>query len=431
LTPVTVISMDAHVAPPVEDYRPYCPGKYLDAFNDFASAFDEVLRAAPGAGPPFYKGAFQPSDQADAYWHEIDARFNDVDYYANVATRLSSMDDDGIAAELLFHGGHNRFPQPFSSHELGGMYGEFIPPNARAAELRAAGIRIYNDWLAAWIDSAPTRLFGVSYVPIWDVDEAVSEVKRAHRLGLRCVNLPAPKVGLRTYNVPEYDPFWAACQDAGMSLQSHVATGDLLEPDPGPGFYSMRLSEQEYASRRHLWHLIFGGVFERFPGLKIAFTEQCGAWVVPTLQGLDSVYYAKQQDRDTPHIRDILPRRPSEYFRANVYIGASFTARFEIEAALEAGYADKLMWGRDYPHPEGTWPCTRESVRYGFAGFPDSTLRAILGETAAGFLDLDMRTLVSIAERVGPTLEELQVPLDAIPAEANFSSGFRRIGPYA
>ena len=127
------------------------------------------------------------------------------------------------------------------------MYGGFIPPNAEAAELRAAGVRIYNDWLADWTTAAPTRLFGVAYVPIWDVDEAASEVRRAHRLGLRCVNLPAPKVGLRTYNVREYDPLWAACQDTGMTLQSHVATGDLLEPDPGPGFYSMRLSEQEYA----------------------------------------------------------------------------------------------------------------------------------------------------------------------------------------
>jgi predicted TIM-barrel fold metal-dependent hydrolase len=177
--------------------------------------------------------------------------------------------------------------------------------------------------------------------------------------------------------------------------------------------------------------LIFGGVFERFPGLKIAFTEQCGTWIVPTLQMLDSVYFAKQQDRDSPYIRDILPRRPSDYFMSNVFVGASFTARFEIEAAIEAGYEGQMMWGRDYPHPEGTWPCTMESLRYQFAGFPDRTILSMLGETAARFLDLDIGTLVPIAERVGPTIEEIQVPLYERPAEANHSSGFRHIGPYA
>jgi predicted TIM-barrel fold metal-dependent hydrolase len=430
-TRVVILSMDSHVAPPVEHYRPYCPKKYLDAFDDFSTAFAEELRVSPGAGSPFYKVGPEQSERTGAYWHEINTRYNDVDHYADVATRLKSMDDDGIAGELIFHGGHNRFPQPFSSPELGEMYSKFIPPSARAAELRVAGIQIYNDWLAAWIEAAPTRLFGVAYVPIWDVDKAVAEVKRAHQLGFHAVNLPAPKVGLRTYNVSDYYPFWEACQETGMTLQSHVSTGDPQDPDPGPGAYSMHMAEQEYASRRHLWHLIFGGVFERFPGLKIAFTEQCGTWAVPTLETLDSVYFASQQARDSPFIRDILPRRPSDYFKSNVYIGASFTARFEIQAAIEAGYAHKLMWGRDYPHPEGTWPCTKESIRYGFAGFPDDTIRAILGETAASFLDVDLGSLSPIAERVGPSIEAIQTPLEQIPAEANLSSGFRNIGPYA
>ena len=428
---VTILSMDSHVAPPVDHFRPFVPKTYLEAFDEFASDFSAALEASPGAGSPFYKLGFEPSARTSAYWAEINDRFNDVDHYASVETRLASMDDDGIAGEFIFHGGHNRFPQPFSTPELPEVYSQFIPPSTRAAELRIAGIRIYNDWIASWTDAAPDRLFGMAYVPIWDIDESVKEVRRARGLGLRGVNLPAPKVGLPTYNLPRYNPFWEACQNNGMSLQSHVATGDPLEPDPGPGFYAMRMSELEYASRRHLWHLIFGGVFERFPGLKLAFTEQSGSWVVPTLQMLDSVYFAKQQERDTPYIRDILPRRPSDYFMSNVFIGASFTARFEIEAAIAAGYDHKMMWGRDYPHPEGTWPCTKESIRFGFAGFPDEVIRKMLGETAATFLDVDIDTLTPIAARVGPTIDEMQVPLEARPAAANHSSGFRQIGPYA
>lgn len=423
--------MDSHVAPPVDHFRPFVPRKYLEAFDDFASQFVAALDSSPGAGSPFYKLGFEPSERTRAYWADINDRFNDVNYYASVETRLESMDEDGVAGEFIFHGGHNRFPQPFSTPELPGMFSEFIPSSARGAELRIAGMRIYNDWLASWTSNAPDRLFGMAYVPIWDVEESVKEIERARQLGLHGVNLPAPKVGLPTYNVPTYNPLWEACERNGMSLHSHVATGDLLEPDPGPGFYAMRMSEQEYSSRRHLWHLIFGGVFERFPGLKLAFTEQSGTWEVPTLQMLDSVYFAKQQERDTPYIRDILPRRPSDYFMSNVFIGASCVARFEVQAAIDAGYDHKMMWGRDYPHPEGTWPCTKESLRFAFAGFPNDVIRKMVGETAAGFLNVDIDTLAPVVERIGPRMEDLQEPLSERPVAANHSSGFRLIGPYA
>ena len=430
-TELTVVSIDSHVAPPVEDYQPFLETAYLEPFGEFVtqtrSKFDEL----PGAGIPFAPLNVTPSEQSKEYWREVEENYISVSQYAEPKTRLETMDDEGVAVEVAFHGGFNREPTPFHFVELEGPFGAAIPASPQIATLRHAGARAYNRWLAeVWQAGDPARLLGVASVPIWDVAAAIDEVKHASGLGLRMVNLPAPKTGLLTYNREEYDPFWAACVEHGMTLHSHSGEGQMMPPDPGPGFYAMRLSDLAYTSRRHLQHMVFGGVFERFPDLKLTFTEQTGDWVGHAFEILDSVYLCPTQARETPHIRDLV-RLPSEYLRSNIYIGMSCASRSEVAAAIDGGYADHMMWGRDYPHPEGTWPLSLASLRSTFAGFPDEHIRAILGETAIGFLGLDPAAVRGIAEQVGPTVEQVQTPLDQRPATWPLSLGFRTVGPYA
>ena len=103
-------------------------------------------------------------------------------------------------------------------------------------------------------------------------------------------------------------------------------------------------------SRRALHQMIFGGVFERHPDLQLVLTEQPGDWWPYTLRELDSAWMAHSHA-----FRDQVPRLPSEYCARNVSVGSSFLAHFEAEAAVRDGYADKIMWGSDYPHMEGTY----------------------------------------------------------------------------
>ena len=403
----------------------------ISTIDDFLGQVESLFEQKPRAGSALLEVDYEESERSNAYWAAIEADYNDISRYADPVDRLATMDADGVAAEVSFHGGLNRQPIPFFHAELKGPFGQWLPKTPEAHALRLAGMRAYNDWLANWCATDPSRLIGVGFVPVWDVDASAVEVKRVSAMGLRALNLPAPKLGVNTYNSPEYDPFWAACVEHGITLHSHVAEGEMLPTHPGPGSYSMILANLAFMSRRHLQHMIFGGVFDRFPELKIAFTEQAGAWVKPAFEIFDSIYEASSQERESPHIKELVRHKPSDYFFSNIYIGASSASRAEIRTAVDEGYTSRLMWGRDYPHPEGTWPVTGESLRMAFAGIPEAETRAILGSTAIDFLRLDRPRLTEIGAKIGPTIEELQSPPDGLPSAAPYSLGFRTVGPYA
>jgi hypothetical protein len=98
--------------------------------------------------------------------------------------------------------------------------------------------------------------------------------------------------------------------------------------------------------------------------------------------------------------------RPSEYFDRNCWIGASNTRRRELARRYEIGVGN-LMWGNDFPHPEGTWPHTREWLRNAFCDIPVEETKLLLGGSAAGVYNFDVEKLAPLAERIGPTPDDL------------------------
>jgi hypothetical protein len=132
-------------------------------------------------------------------------------------------------------------------------------------------------------------------------------------------------------------------------------------------------------------------------------------WIPATLEHLDAVYDAH---------RDVLPakRRPSEYWRTNCLAGASFIHKAEVGMRHEIG-VETVSFGRDYPHPEGTWPQTRDWLRDAFGEVPEDELRLMLGENAIRFLGLDRERLGEIARRIGPTYEDIVGPGPGIRPE--------------
>ena len=211
-----------------------------------------------------------------------------------------------------------------------------------------------------------------------------------------------------------------------MPVKHHSGGGS---PDYGkyPAAGVMWLVETQFFSRRALSHLIMGGVFERHPKLKFIVTEQGCSWIPGTLAMLDGFH------RDISGGRagelkfgddQVLPRKPSEYFAQSCFVGCSFPSPGEAEARFKVG-PDKFMWGSDYPHHEGTYPYTRESLRRTFSTTDPSELRPLLADNAAHVYDFDLDALAPIAARIGPTVDEVAVPLDRVPADAG-SPGFYR-----
>jgi hypothetical protein len=151
--------------------------------------------------------------------------------------------------------------------------------------------------------------------------------------------------------------------------------------------------------RQAMWRMMYGGVFDRHPGLKLLMTEVRADWLPDTLQRLDAAY--------DEHRADIPSRRkPSEWWESNCLAGVSFMHKVEVEIRDEIG-VDGMCFGRDYPHAEGTWPNTYDYLRALFAGVPERDTRKILGENAIRFFGLDAAAIAKIAERVGPTIEEI------------------------
>ena len=178
--------------------------------------------------------------------------------------------------------------------------------------------------------------------------------------------------------------------------------------------------EVPYWTHRALWHLLLSGKFDKFPGLKYAVVE-CGSyWIGDLLWKADVSFGASGKVKKmSARTKGLIERLPSEYFGTNVFIGASTMNKVEIRRRHMNGI-DALMWGTDYPHPEGSWPHTVERLETDFRDVPIEDTRRLLGTNAIECYDLDVAGLTDIAARIGPTPESfgqdpaLRTPPDAV-----------------
>ena len=416
--PVVIVSNDTHIGPRlIEDLRPYCPSSHLDEFDRFAAMTAEHRKAADEllGGSGFLQ---HPNLRTRGH-HDPAARLADYDY-------------DGIAAGVLFHGSMNMEPIPFVPMTLGKAvkYGD--------PELTAVGFSIYNRWEADFVSTAPHRHIGLAYLPLWDIGAAVAEIEWAYDAGLKAVNLPAMRDGdLPEYNKRAWEPVWAACEERRMPLITHVGAATNADYSGLESVALLQIESGNFVSKRAVWWMIFGGVFERHPGLKMMITETPGSWFKPTADELDGVYSWYEANREKPLNKALfeqLPRRPSEYMASNVFFGASFASPLEVEQVVASGLHSQLLWGSDYPHLEGTFvypdgrdmpSVTRLSLRNTFCGIPAAETLRMVGQNAIEIYDLDATALQTIARKIdAPTLSDLATPIDRVP-EGGSVTAFR------
>jgi predicted TIM-barrel fold metal-dependent hydrolase len=332
--------------------------------------------------------------------------------------RNSQQDCDGVVGEVIFP---NTVPPFFPSFVLFAR-----PPKPDEYTRRRAGIQAHNRWLEDFCSRFPERRAGIGQIFLNDIDDAIEDAKwvREHNLrgGILLPTIPPDVDWIKPLNHPDYDRLWAVCQDLELPINCHGGTGAPAYA-PLPSSAVIMLAEVAQYSRRPLLFLMLSGVFERFPRLKFVMTEQGCAWLPPLLAQLDGTLASIRTNGAVGELRfkpeHILPKSATEYFRQNVWLGISFPKIADVAAARKTLGRDKVMWGSDFPHDEGTYPFTTLSLRQIFHDWPEEDLRKVLAENAAAMYGFDLGVLAGPASRLGPTVAEVSQPLTELPEHPN------------
>jgi predicted TIM-barrel fold metal-dependent hydrolase len=399
---VLVVSSDCHAGLPIADYKPYIDSQYHEMMDAVVPITIEMSKKA--------EASFLIKEINDEWRSGIEKELTGAWDYEQ---RVKMLDSDGIAAEVVFPDGITEINTPPFGAGLG------LPTKNIDPELQWAGAMAHNRWLSELCANNPARHIGVGIIPLlWDVEQAIEKVRWCVEHGLTSVMIPSMTHDFPAYNHTKYHPFWQACEDLGVIVHFHSGPADTsayFGPDfpvgsteDRPGAMGIYVSEVMWWLYRPLTFMIWGGVFELFPKLKTVITEGGTTWMLPQwLRMLDHNYTDVHHSAKLGDFRSHLSMKPSDYFARNIGIGASCIPRCDVEAREEVG-VDKMMWGSDYPHPEGTWPKTQAILDEVFTGFPEADVRAILGGNAVNFFGLDRDALQVIADKIGPEASRFQ-----------------------
>ncbi|MBM3674871.1 MAG: amidohydrolase [Actinobacteria bacterium] len=386
----TIISSDCHAGGSHAMYREYLEERYLEDFDAWRGK---------------YKNPFR--DLQD------DGRMRNWDD----ERRNGDLEADGIVGEVVYP---NTVPPFFPSFVLFAR-----PPKPDEYEHRLAGIRAHNRWMADFCERFRERRAGIGQVFLNDLDDAIADAHWIKEHGLRggvlVSSIPPDVDYVDPLYDPKYDPFWRACEELELPVNSHGGTG---LPDYGRYGVSalLYINEVQFYSQRPFVQLLLSGVFERFPNMKFVMTEMGCAWLPPMLRQMDGVLDQIRKTGRTGELRyseeHVLPKSATEYFRQSCWVGVSQPGPADVAARTVLG-TDRWMWGSDYPHDEGTAPFTREHLRQLFCDADPSELRQLLSGNAARLYGFDLDVLAPIAARVGPTVEEIAQPLLELPDHPN------------
>jgi predicted TIM-barrel fold metal-dependent hydrolase len=387
-----VISTDCHAGASIQGYKPYLDARWHDDFEGWASTFSD---------PWGEQGEADNKMGLASY----DSRIN---WESDL--RRDLLESEGIVGEVIFP---NTAPPFFPS----GVIGVAAPTERDDYQRRMAGLRAHNRWLADFCDALPGQRAGVGQVFLNDIDDTLEEIRwiAEHLTGGIVIPGDAPGVAVALY-YSRYDPIWQLCAELGVPVHRHSGfPGEPISLENGLAGSAIGLVENSFFAHRGLAHLILAGVFDRHPDLQFVLTESGASWVPGYLAELDTLYDAALVSGSIvsyfaePAVR-ALRRRPSEYFAMNCHLGASFLTAPEAALRHEIGL-DRIMWGSDLPHAEGTYPYTLEALRATFAPLPRDDVEQILARTPAELYGFDMGLLQGIADRVGPRVADVHRPL--------------------
>jgi predicted TIM-barrel fold metal-dependent hydrolase len=288
--------------------------------------------------------------------------------------RLADMDADGIHAQVLY---------PSVTLKGARIYSE-------DRELQLACVQAYNGWLLEFCEGSQGRLFGQAILPTTGIDDACSELEAAMKSGHKGAVISSfPNGSLDP--APEDDRFWAIAQEAGFPIAVHIGSfvrGDLSgrrESWSSLAFVGMAaLTKAGGQTLPVVCDILFSGIFERFPALKIVLVEANIGWIPTLLEQSDDMF---RRYRWYTKAVELQSEMPSEIFFRNFW--ATFmvdTVGMDLRHRMNV---DHLMWSTDYPHSGSDWPDSRVSIERVFRDVPRSDVRKMLRDNCVALYGLN------------------------------------------
>ncbi|MQG73324.1 MAG: hypothetical protein FI680_00985 [SAR202 cluster bacterium] len=359
-----LISSDSHVYEPADLWERYIDPEFRERAPRLVHELDTDQWYADG---DVKFGVVGTNQQAGLRYEDPDkitmeGRYSDApaggwDPHAHVA----DLEVDGVSGSVLYPSvGLNAFKLP-------------------ASDLVSAIFRGYNTWLSEFCQYYPDKLKGIALVNVDDILSATYELRRAAELGLVGVVISMRPSG-PSYAHPSYDDLWALSQDLHMPISLHVGTSRWRAESTGTLLDQLvEQTTRDAYPRNAIASMIFSGVFERFPNLRVGTAEFGLAWAPFFLERMDHLYTERATVFQVHRFAH--GSLPSDVFRNNVFL--SFQ---EDELGIQLRHhvgVENLLWGSDYPHAESTFPRSRAVLEEILVGVPSDEQAKIAGQNTA------------------------------------------------
>ena len=368
MIPAGIISADGHVCEPADCYVDHIDPKYRDDAprivrqDDGTDAF-----IVPGMKRPvplgFIDGAgFGPRERLE---RAKTMTFSDVRMAAyRGAERVPYMDQDGIAAELIY-----------ASVGMGICM-------HRDPEYKDACMWAYNRWLAEMCADAPDRIFGMAQTAVLSVDAAIADFQQAKDMGFVGMMMPGDPIH-EDYDHTDYDALWECAADLGLPICFHILTsraGSMhaeTRGHPMNNFLGIIRAIQDVVGL-----MVLGGVFDRHPNLKLVVAESDAGWLPHYMYRMD---HAARMNAEGGIVKG-LSKLPSEYIRSNVY--ATFQDDVTAYHTFNLFPYEHLLWASDFPHTDSTWPKSRQLIAEQASHLTEEQHQAIFRDNTAKLFNL-------------------------------------------
>ncbi|HYC56832.1 MAG TPA: amidohydrolase family protein [Candidatus Binatia bacterium] len=299
--------------------------------------------------------------------------------YINRDARLALMDHQRLESSLLFP-------------TLGVCVEHFMKDDV---EQSYANLRAFNRWLDEdWGFDYRGRIFAAPIMSLLDADEAVKDIEWAISRGARIIGMrPGPQGGKSPAD-PAFDAFWSRVNEAKLAVAFHVSESGYNEmmsvhwgENPNPSSHSQSAFQwcNFYGDRPimdTISALIFHNLFGRYPNIRVLSVENGSLWVPYIIKAMDKM---KGMGRNGPWIGGRWHGRPSEVFRKHIYVSPYHEE--DIVALGNLIGMDRVVFGSDYPHPEGL--CDPVDFAHGLEKLGPAEQKMIMRDNQRRLVGLD------------------------------------------